>query len=228
MAGQRCRARANATAIEQLSANRKQITGVLSKRTNTGVYRFVTILAATLTAGAGQSKGVSVDLDSTGQMLRSKFKNVPSDVEVTATTSGRATSIRTAKVTFGPDPPKARIAGTPTTKRARATVKFRCQGLSTQICRGTVTLTTFEKPRLNGTTIAELLSSPSSKDKLVTIAAGAWSVRTGKTLTLRVGLNTTGSTLLRKFGKIPCALTIAPTYTGYALAAITRTIQFER
>ena len=111
-------------------------------------------------------------------MLRNKFKNVPSDVNISATTSGRTTTIRTAKVTFGPDPPKASIAGTPTTKGASATFEVRCQGLNTQTCRGTVTLSTFEKLGPDGKTITALFSARSSKGKLVTIAAGAWSVRT--------------------------------------------------
>ena len=161
-------------------------------------------------------------------MLRNKFKNVPSDVNISATTSGRTTTIRTAKVTFGPDPPKASIAGTPTTKGASATFEVRCQGLNTQTCRGTVTLSTFEKLGPDGKTITALFSARSSKGKLVTIAAGAWSVRTGKTLTLRIGLNATGKTLLRTFGKIPSTLTITPTYNRYTLAAITRTITFKR
>ncbi|MBV9365528.1 MAG: hypothetical protein JOY89_14905, partial [Solirubrobacterales bacterium] len=75
-----------------------------------------------------------------------------------------------------------------------------------------------------GKTITKLFSAPSSKGRLVTIAAGAWSVSTGKTLILGVGLNATGKTLLRRFGKIPSTLTITPTYNGYTLSAITRTI----
>lgn len=62
----------------------------------------------------------------------------------------------------------------------------------------------------------------------MTIAAGGWSVRTGKTATLRVGLNATGKSLLRKFGKVPSTLTITPTYNGYTLAATARTITFKR
>ena len=226
-AGQRCPGRADATAIEKLSANGKKITGVLSGKTRTGRYRIVTILTGTLGAAAGQNNAVSIRLNSTGQTLRNKFKNVPSDVIISATTSGRTTTIRTAKVAFGPDPPTASIAGSPTTKRARATVNVRCHGLNTQICTGTVRLTTFEKLSPDGKTITALFAAPSSKGKLVTIAAGAWSVRTGKTLTLRIGLNATGKTVLRTFGKIPSTLTITSADNGFTLAAITRTITFK-
>jgi hypothetical protein len=96
------------------------------------------------------------------------------------------------------------------------------------MCRGTVTLTTFEKLSPDGQTITKLFSAPSGKRKLVTIAAGAWSVRTGKTLTLVIGLNAAGRTLMTKFGKIPSTLTITPIYNGYALAAIARTINLKR
>jgi hypothetical protein len=228
VAGQRCRGRANPTAIERLSADGKQITGVLSSRPRSGRYRIVAILTGTLSTAAGQGQGVSIGLNSTGQMLRKQFKILPSEVKIRATSSGRATTIRTAKVIFGPDPPKASIADTPKTNRVRATVSLGCLGLNTQVCRGTVTLTTFEKLSPDGKTIAKLFSAPFGKRKLVTIAAGAWIVRTGKTLTPVIGLNATGKDLLNKFGKIPSTLTITPTYNGYALAAITRTITLKR
>jgi hypothetical protein len=110
----------------------------------------------------------------------------------------------------------------------RATVNLRCRGLSTQICRGNVTLTTFEKLSPDGKAITNLATAPSGKGKLVTIAAGAWSVITGRTLTLAIGLSATGETLLTKFGKIPSTVTITPSYNGYTLAAITRRITWRR
>jgi hypothetical protein len=228
VAGQRCRGQANPTAIEKLSANGKQITGVLSSTPRSGRYRIVTILTGTLSTAAGQGQGVSIGLNSTGQMLRKQFKILPSEVKITATTSGRTTTIRIARVTFGPDPPTASIADTPESKRVRVTVNLGCLGLNTQICRGTVMLTTFEKLSPDGNTITKLFSAPSGKRKLVTIAAGTWSVRTGKTLTIVIGLDATGKTLLRQFGKIPSTLTITPTYNGYTLAAIARTINLKR
>ncbi len=225
--GQRCRGQANPTAIEKLSADGKRIIGVLSRQPRSGRYRIVTILTGTLSAAAGQGKGVSIGLNSTGQMLRRQFKSVPSEVRISATASGSTTTIRTARVTFGPDPPKASIADTPKINRVRATVKLGCLGLRTQICRGTVTLTTFEKLSPDGTTITKLFSAPAGKREPVTIATGAWIVRTGKTLSIVIGLNASGKALLTRFGKIPSTLTITPTYNRYALAAITRTIIFK-
>lgn len=228
VAGQRCRGQANPTAIEKLSANGKQIVGVLSSRPRSGGYRIVTILTGTLSTAAGQGRSVSIGLNSTGQMLRKRFKVLPSEVKISASTSGRVTTIRTAKVIFGPDPPRASLADTPKTNRARATVNLGCLGLGNQICRGTVTLTTFERLSPDGQTITKLFSAPSGNRKLVTIGAGAWSVRTGKTLTLVIGLNVAGKTLVTQFGRIPSTLTITPIYNGYSLAAIARTIDLER
>jgi Alpha galactosidase A/Alpha galactosidase C-terminal beta sandwich domain/Glucodextranase, domain B len=228
VAGQRCRGQATPTTIEKLSANGKQITGVLSSKPRSGRYRIVTILTATLSAEAGRGQGVSMGLNSTGQMLRKQFKLVPSEVKISASTNGRAAAIRIARVTFGPDPPKASIADTPKTNRVRATIKLGCLGLGAQICRGTVTLTTFEKLDPDGKTVTRLFSAPSAKRTPVTIAAGAWTVRAGKTLSIAIGLSAIGKTLLTQFGKIPSTLTITPTYNRYALAAITRTITFKR
>jgi hypothetical protein len=226
--GQSCHGRATASTIEKLSANGKTITGVLARKPRTGRYRVVTIAKGNFSTSTGTSKDVSIGLNSTGQMLRNKFKNVPSDVRVTATAAGRTTTIKTAKVTFGPDPPKVAIAGTPTTKRGSVTVNLRCRGLNTQVCRGAVTLTTFEKLSAKGKTITGLASAPSGKGKLVTIAAGGWSIKAGKTLALVIGLNATGKSLLSKFVKIPATLKVTPTYNGYTLTATATRITLKR
>jgi hypothetical protein len=228
VAGQRCRGQAIPTAIEKLSANGKQITGVLASTPRSGRYRTVTILTGTLTTAAGQGTGVSIGLNSTGQMLRNKFKILPSEVKISATTREGTTTIRTARVTFGPDPPRASITDTPETKSVRVTVNVGCLGLHTQICSGTVALTTFEKLGPDGQTITRLFSAPSGNRKAVTIAAGAWSARAGKTLTVVIGLNPVGRMLLTKFGKIPSTLTITPIYNGYTLAAIARPVDVKR
>jgi hypothetical protein len=226
--GQRCQGQATASAIEKLSADGKKITGVLASKPRKGRYRLVSIANGNLTALAGAGMDVSIGLNSTGQMLRNKFKNVPADVKVTATVGGRTTTIKTAKVTFGPDPPKVSIAGTPTSKRSSVTVNLRCRGLNTQFCRGTVTLTTFEKLSANGKTITGLAPAPSGNGKLVTIAAGGWSIKAGRTLTLIIGLNATGKSLLAKFGKIPATLKITPAYNGYTLTPTTTKITLKR
>ena len=57
VAGQRCRGQANPTAIEKLSANGKQITGVLSSKPRSGRYRVVTILTGTVSMAAGRGHG---------------------------------------------------------------------------------------------------------------------------------------------------------------------------
>ena len=59
-------------------------------------------------------------------------------------------------------------------------------------------------------------------------ASGDWSIRTRKTLILVIGLNATCETLFAKFGKVPATLNIAPTYSGYTLAALTAKITFKR
>jgi hypothetical protein len=121
----------------------------------------------------------------------------------------------------------AKVADTLKTNRTRATVSLGCFGLSTQVCRGTVSLVTFVQLGPDGQTITKLFSAPAGNRRPLTIAAGAWSVRTGKTLTLTIGLGAVGKTLLTKFGKVPSSLTITPIYNGYTLAAIARTIDFK-
>jgi hypothetical protein len=153
---------------------------------------------------------------------------VPADVKVTSSAAGHTTTIKTAKVTFGPDPPKASIAGTPTTKGATVTFSLRCKGLSTQFCRGAVQITTFEKLSADGHKITGLAYGPSGKGNQVTIANTGCDVRTGNTIKLIVNLNATGKSLLSKFGRIPTTMNITPTHNGYALAALMAKVIFKR
>ena len=154
--GQPCHGQATATAIEKLSPNGKTITGVLSSHPRSGRYRVMTILKANLSAAVGQRNDVSIGLNSTGQMLRSKFENVPSNITITANTARKTTTIRAAKVTFGPDPPKTSLAAKPTTNAAKVRFDLRCKGQSGQVCQGSAKITTYEKLAVDGETITGL------------------------------------------------------------------------
>jgi hypothetical protein len=224
-AGQSCQVQTTATAIEKLSSS-GTVTAVLSTKPRTGRYRVITILKGDVGAAAGQRKDVSTGLNSSGRMLRNKFKNIPSDVKITNTTNGAA--IRTAKVTFGPDPPKTSLAATPTAKAAKVRFRLRCRGHSGQGCKGSARIATYEKLAADGKPVTGLSSAPAGKGKLVTIANISWSVRAGITGTIIVQINTTGQNLLKRFGKVPGTLTITPTYNGYTLPALTATITFKR
>ncbi len=227
-AGQRCQGQATASAIEKLSADGKRVTGVLASKPRAGRYRVVVVARGSLSARAGGSSEVSIRLNPTGRMLRSRFKKLPASVKVTATADGRTTTIRTARVTFGADPPKVSIAGTPTTKRGKVAFSLRCRGLASQLCRGALKINTFEKLSVDGRNITGLAYGPSGKGKLVTIAGAGWSVKAGKAIKLSIGLNVTGKTLLSKFGRIPRTLAITPTYNRYTLGSSTARIAFKR
>ena len=214
--------------IEKLSADGKRITSVLASKPRTGRSRAVVVATGSFSAPAGGSTAVSLRLNSTGRMLRTRFKNLPAAVKVTATVAGHTTTIKDAKVIFGPDPPKVNISGTPATKRGTLAVRLRCLGLATQICRGDATITTFERLSADGRTITGVAYSPSGRDKSATIAAKSWSARAGKTIKLIIRLNATGRTLLSKLGRIPSTLTITYRFNRYTLTGGTAKITFKR
>lgn len=227
--GQRCQAQATATAIENLSADGKKITGVPAGKPRSGRYKVVTIANGNASVAAGHRKDVSIGLNSTGRMLRNTFKNVPSDVKITATTAARTTTIRTAKVTFGPDPPKTSLTAAPTTKHTNVRFAPRCRGLSPQFCKGTAKITAYEKLAADGKTITGLSASRSSNGKLVTLANVTWGLKAGNnSVVIVIAINTTGKRLLSKFAKIPATLQITPTYNGYTLTPISKKITFKR
>jgi len=227
--GQSCQAQATATAIEKLSANGKQIISALAGKPRSGRYKVVIIAHGNAGAAAGHRKDVSIGLNATGRTLRNKFKNVPADVKVTTTTPGPTTTISTAKVTFGLDPPKTSLAAAPTTKHANVRFDPRCRGLSPQFCKGTAKITAYETLAADGKTITGLSASRSSNGKLVTLANITWGLKAGNnSVVIVIGINTTGKHLLTKFAKIPATLQITPTYNGYTLTPISKKITFKR
>lgn len=227
-AGAVCQGQVTATAIEKLSANGTKITAVLAGKPRSGRYRVVTIVKGNLSAAAGRRKDVSIGLNSTGQMLRNKFRNVPVDVKVTATTTGHATTIKTAKVTFGPDPPMLHIAGSPSTKRATVTFKLRCNGLSNQLCRGAGKITTFENLGADGKTITGLAYGPFGKGRTVRLATVSYAVKAGRTIQMSIEINRIGKNLVTRFRRVPATLKLMPSYNGYTLTAATAKITCKR
>ena len=227
VAVQSCQGQVRASAIEKLSSDGKRIIGVLPGKPRTGHYRVVVVLDSKLSASGGQTTDVGVHLNPTGLMLRSRFKKLPADVNASAT-AGKRTAIRTAKVIFGPDPPSARIVGTPATKRAIVTFTLRCHALALQVCTGRAQIITFAKRGADGKTITGLAGKPASKGTPVVLANVGWSVKPNNTAQVAIAINRTGRTLLSRFGRIPAVLTLTPTYGGYALTAISKEITFKR
>jgi hypothetical protein len=227
-AGQTCHGQATATAIEKLSSNGNTITGVLTSKPRTGRYKAVVVAQGKLSAAASARSAASIRLNPTGQMLRNKFKNVPADVKVTATAAKKTTTIKTAQVTFGADPPKLNVASTPTTKRGKLTFNLRCQGLATQICKGAAQIATYAKLAADGNTIIGLSYGLAGNGKPVTLATAGYSVKAGNKLQMTIEINRTGKSLLTKFGRIPATLKLTPTYNGYTLTAIAEKIVFKR
>jgi N-acetylneuraminic acid mutarotase len=117
--GQSCHGQATATAVEKLAAN-GTIIGALLRKPRAGRYRVVNVLKGNWTAAAGHGTDISISLNSTGQMLRTRFKRVPFNVTIMATTDGISTVIRAASVTFARHAPTTRFAAAPTTKHDKA------------------------------------------------------------------------------------------------------------
>jgi hypothetical protein len=200
---------------------------VLASKPRSGRYRIVTILKGNFSVASGRSKDVSIGLNSTGHMLRSKFKHFPSDARITARTGGRPTTLRTAKLIFGPDPPNTILARAPTIKHHKVRFELRCKGQRGQICGGTARVTTYEKLAADGTTVIGL--SRTGPGRLVTLQIDGWSLRARhRTLIALSPFKPTGRSLLSTFGQIPATLIITPTYNHYPLRPITRKITFKR
>jgi hypothetical protein len=204
------------TTVEKLSKNGKRVLGVLGSPPRKGRFKRVQILLGGLSAPAGSTRAVVVSLNPTGRQLRKRFKKLPGQVTVTGSADTTVATIRTANVTFGPDPAKLRLVGRPKIKHGTVTLKLRCVGLRTQRCRGTGVLTT-------------VVPLPKGGTGPIQIGNAGWNLRVGKRGKLvTVRLNSTGRRLLARSRRIRAQLTISTTYAGYTIATIKRSPTLTR
>ena len=133
--------------------------------------------------------------------------------QVTATNqAGSATQASAAHTVSPPSPPLPTGPGTLTISGEKATsngvdVTVACGGAASQSCSGNVTVTTIET--LHGSTVIAVTAIAKHRKRVVTVARGSYSLAGGKSITLKLKLNSKGRALLKRFGKLPVIVKIS-------------------
>jgi hypothetical protein len=102
-------------------------------------------------------------------------------------------------------PGKLTISGEKGTSN-RVDVTVACGGAATQSCSGDVTVTTIET--VHGSTVIAVTATAKHRKRVVTVARGSYSLAGGKSITLKLKLNSKGRALLKRFGNLPVIVKI--------------------
>ncbi len=107
--------------------------------------------------------------------------------------------------------------GSTSTSGPTVSVTMSCQGLPSQSCGGSITLTSHVTTQGSNTiaVAAKAKKKPKPKPKKITtvrtVASGSYSVAAGKSVTVTLKLNSTGQKLLSQFYKLPATLQVGGT-----------------
>ena len=85
-------------------------------------------------------------------------------------------------------------------------VTVACGGAATESCSGNVTVTTTET--LHGSTVIAVTATPKHRKRVVTVARGSYSLAGGKSIKLKLKLESKGRALLKRVGKLPVIVKI--------------------
>jgi 6-phosphogluconolactonase (cycloisomerase 2 family) len=127
-------------------------------------------------------------------------------------------------------PPVTAVDGTAriskvTIKEPKLLGTVACSGNSTQICKGTLTLTALEHRTGNKIVAVTASTKPRKTTRTVTLGRATYSLTGGKSKTLTITLNSTGKSLLKSHRKLPAKLTL--TVNGISRAT-SRTVTIKR
>lgn len=225
--GQSCQVLVSARVYERLAVRGSRIIG-LSATPVRGRSRMVVIVSKSFAMASGSRRELSLRLAAAGLSLRSKFHKVPSTVQITQRLSTGSKTIRTAKATFGADPPRIGLAAAPSTKGQVLRLRLRCSGSPGQRCMGTAAATTFERLAADGRTVTGLSATAGATSRSLTIAHARYVIRAGRVSGLQIRLTPAGRALLSRFGRVPARLALTLDSNGYAVGGAAATVTFRR
>jgi hypothetical protein len=95
-----------------------------------------------------------------------------------------------------------------------------CVGAATQSCSGNVAVTTAET--LHGSTVIAVTATAKHRKRVVTVARGSYRLAGGKSIMLKLKLESKGKALLKRFGKLPVIVTITQANSAGQQVTISR------
>jgi hypothetical protein len=128
-----------------------------------------------------------------------------------ATDQAGFTTEKTVSVNYAPTPPKPRAAQVGNAKGGNGEVTFTlsCRGEAGTSCEVESTLTTIKKIRHGRVVaVAARRHHPRIHTEKVTVGSSKLTIPAGQKVTISIGLNATGKSLLSQFGKLPVHLSV--------------------
>lgn len=193
---------------------------------DTGTLTSVSVNGKTATLGSGGSWSASVTLNPGANAITA----VASDEAGLTTT--RALSVTYTPVTSPPPPPppgaKATQVGTVSTGREAVSFTVSCEGEAGSSCEISSTLTTSEKVK-RGKAIAVSAKHSHAKVHTKTVGVGSSTViiPAGQRLKITLLLNSSGKSLLSKFGKLPMHLSVTLLSAGAKTTIISENVTLK-
>jgi hypothetical protein len=150
-------------------------------------------------------------------------------IKALATDQAGFSTEKSVNVTYRPTPPapQASEVGSATGANGKVTFTILCTGTAGTSCQIEATLTTLEKSR-NGHPVAVAArhhrrtrsSHPKTRSKELTVGSFKLTIPAGQRVTIAIPLNSTGTSLLTRFGKLPVHLSVVLVSAGHSSSPI--------
>ncbi|HEV3321860.1 MAG TPA: Ig-like domain-containing protein [Solirubrobacteraceae bacterium] len=134
---------------------------------------------------------------------------------------------KSVSVTYtSPPPPVAHVSqvGAAKGKNGEVTFALTCKGTAGTACEVESTLTTVEKTRHGKPVAVSARRRPRTRSEEVTVGSSKLTIPAGQKVTISIQLNSTGKSLLAKFGALPVHLSVVQASAGHRSTVIAQNL----
>jgi hypothetical protein len=186
--------------------------------TDTGALTSLTVNGQTVSVGAGGAWSANVTLNPGANTIKA-----------IATDQAGFSVEKSVSVTYTPPPPPPPVAhasqvGSAKGANGEASFTISCTGSTGTSCEIESTLTTVEKTRGGMPVAVSAKHHSKTHSKQLTVGSSKLSIPAGQRVTIAIQLNSTGKSLLSKFGKLPVHLTAVLLTAGHRSTVIAQNL----
>ncbi len=174
--------------------------------------------------------GKAVAVGPTGTWLTSIALNKGANtITALATDQGGFSAEKSVSVTYtpvSPPPvkPHASQVGAAKGKNGEVTFTLACKGAAGSACEVESTLTTIEKLRRGKPVAVSARRHPRTRTEELTVGSSKLTIPAGQKVTISIQLDSTGKSLLAKFGALPVHLSVVQVSSGHRSAIIAQNL----
>ena len=150
-------------------------------------------------------------------------------ITAVATNQLGLTAEKSVSVTYTPTSPPPPVAhasqvGATKGKNSEVTFSVACKGTASTTCEVESTLTTIEKIRHGKPVAVAARHHPRTRSEEVTVGSSNLTIPAGQKVTISIQLNSTGKSLLAKFGNLPVHLSVVQLSSGHRSTVIVQNL----